>query len=102
MTYSEGVCAFYLATCPAAPDVSDAPISSSDSVGFSGGSSPPDSANDLLRRFIMQEEGRDVLSPSSSKETYSRKVFIGGLPPDIDEGKNPKFIILITLREMLG
>ena len=48
----------------------------------------------------MQEEGRDVLSPSPSKETYSRKVFIGGLPPDIDEGKNPEFIILITLREM--
>ena len=29
------------------------------------------------------------LLPSSSvtSETYSRKVFIGGLPPDIDEGK---------------
>ena len=43
----------------------------------------------------MQEEGRDVLTPSPSKETYSRKVFIGGLPPDIDEGKNLEFFIVI-------
>lgn len=31
------------------------------------------------------DSARKKLSPSS-KETYSRKVFIGGLPPDIDEG----------------
>lgn len=74
---------FSLAVAP--PVGSDAPHSSTDSVGLSGSSSP-DSANDLLRRFIMQEEGRDILTLSPSKETYSRKVFIGGLPPDIDEG----------------
>ena len=45
----------------------------------------------------MQEEGRDVLTPSPSKETYSRKVFIGGLPPDIDEGKNLEFFIVIII-----
>lgn len=27
------------------------------------------------------------LMPSQSDDTYSRKVFIGGLPPDIDQGK---------------
>jgi hypothetical protein len=49
----------------------------------------------------MQDDGRDNPASSPSKlETYSRKVFIGGLPPDIDEGKNLQFIFLITLKEM--
>lgn len=60
-------------------------LSYTDSTGQSGSSSP-DSANDLLRRFIMSDGGRDILSASVSKETYSRKVFMGGLPPDVDEG----------------
>ena len=34
----------------------------------------------------MSDGDRDILSASVSKETYSRKVFMGGLPPDIDEG----------------
>ena len=77
---------FFLAAC-APPAAGDVPLSYSDSRGQSGSSSP-DSANDLLRRFILQDGGRDILNASPSKETYSRKVFIGGLPPDIDEGKN--------------
>ena len=71
----------------------DASLNCCDATGLSGSSSP-DSTNDLLRRFILQEEGRDILTPSPSKEIYSRKVFLGGLPPDIDEGD-----YLITLRE---
>ena len=81
---------FIFAGC--APSVgSDASLNCCDSAGLSGSSSP-DSANDLLRRFILQEEGRDILTPSPSKETYSRKVFLGGLPPDIDEGKILKLL----------
>ena len=76
--------AFFAASTP--PAASDASLSS-----YSGPSSP-DSANDLLRRFILQDEGRDILTVSPSKETYSRKVFIGGLPPDIDEGRNLKLL----------
>ena len=61
------------------------------------GSSSPDSANDLLRRFIMSDGGRDILSASVSKETYSRKVFIGGLPPDVDEGTCSIIIHILPL-----
>lgn len=69
--------------CP--PPGGDAPLSCTDS---SAGSNSPDSANDLLRRFIVSGDSRDFLTPSPTKETYSRKVFIGGLPPDIDEGNS--------------
>ena len=30
-------------------------------------------------------------APSGKNEQYSRKVFVGGLPPDIDEGKGISF-----------
>ena len=29
----------------------------------------------------------------SSGERFSRKVFVGGLPPDIDEGKNSNYMV---------
>ena len=71
---------------PPAAAAAEGLLSYTDSTAGQSGSSSPDSANDLLRRFIMSDGGRDILSASVSKETYSRKVFIGGLPPDVDEG----------------
>ena len=31
--------------------------------------------------------GRDVIPATIPTDVYSRKVFVGGLPPDIDDGK---------------
>ena len=61
------------------PQGADAPL------GCTDGSN---SANDLLRRFVMSDDSRDFLTPSPTKETYSRKVFIGGLPPDTHAGNS--------------
>ena len=37
-------------------------------------------------------------SPGSDRiERFSRKVFVGGLPPDIDEGKHSYFFILCNI-----
>ena len=36
----------------------------------------------------MSDGSRDFLTLSPTKETYSRKVFVGGLPPDVDEGNS--------------
>ena len=32
----------------------------------------------------------------SDKERFSRKVFVGGLPPDIDEGEHHTFSLLLS------
>lgn len=44
------------------------------------GLSPPDA----LKSFLMSGQLTNLFN---SPDTYSRKVFLGGLPPDIDDGE---------------
>lgn len=49
-------------------------------------SSPPDKGS-LLRRFSQVDSSPPVsMNKITTETTYSRKVFIGGLPPDLDQG----------------
>ena len=41
------------------------------------------SSPDVLKRFLMSGQFTNLLNTT---DTYSRKVFVGGLPPDIDDG----------------
>ena len=42
---------------------------------------------------------RDVIPASVPTDVYSRKVFVGGLPPDIDDGK---FIFVFCVLCIIG
>lgn len=47
------------------------------SAAVAGATPTPPDSNCLVKKLL----------PLPTDETYSRKVFIGGLPPDIDQGK---------------
>ena len=56
--------------------------SGSSSHGVSRTPSPPSSSYSLFNGNPAAGSSSSSLPP----ETYSRKVFVGGLPPDIDQG----------------
>ena len=62
----------------------DIPSSSSST----GGRSSPNTS--LAKKFLPAPNSLPL-------DTYSRKVFIGGLPPDVDEGIQNLFVLVFPL-----
>lgn len=63
-----------------------------------------------MMQSVMQNQGMHGIPNTYSslsgvpprEEGYSRKVFVGGLPPDIDEGERASFLLVILRRIMIA